>query len=99
MDIFWDSELWMYPTLLAPTRYGKICLIIVLIVCKEEKKATVYGYKGAMFPWESDDIGEEATPTWALTGILSNILLQMFRSLSGTTMRIHKIKLVEKGMF
>jgi hypothetical protein len=52
----------------------------------------------SMFPWESDDTGEEATPTWALTGILSNILLQMFRSLSGTTMRIHKIKLVEKGM-
>jgi hypothetical protein len=49
-----------------------------------------------MFPWESDDIGEEATGL--LTGILSNILLQMFRSLSGTTMRIHKIKLVEKGM-
>jgi hypothetical protein len=24
-------------------------------------------------------IGEEATPTWALTGILNNILLQMFR--------------------
>lgn len=21
-----------------------------------------------MFPWESDDTGEEATPTWALTG-------------------------------
>jgi trehalose/maltose hydrolase-like predicted phosphorylase len=41
--------------------------------------------KRAMYPWESDD-GEEATPTWALTGILSNILLQMFRSLSGTTM-------------
>jgi hypothetical protein len=73
-------------------------LIIVLIVCRKQKKATVYGYKGAMYPWESDDTGEEATPTWALTGILSNILLQMFRSLSGTTMRIHKIKLVEKGM-
>jgi hypothetical protein len=78
---------------------AKSCSITVLIVCKKRsKKATVYGYKGAMFPWESDDIGEEATPTWALTGILSNILLQMFRSLSGTTMRIHKIKLVEKGM-
>jgi hypothetical protein len=37
-------------------------LIIVLIVCKSKQKATVYGYKGAMFPWESDDTGEEATP-------------------------------------
>jgi hypothetical protein len=48
--------------------YAKSCLIIVLIVLKAKQKATVYGYKGAMFPWESDDTGEEATPTWALTG-------------------------------
>jgi hypothetical protein len=71
--------------------------ITVLIVCKKAKQKGLW-LQGAMFPWESDDTGEEATPTWALTGILSNILLQMFRSLSGTTMRIHKIKLVEKGM-
>ena len=32
------------------------------------KKALAYGYRGAMFPWESDDSGEEATPTHALTG-------------------------------
>jgi trehalose/maltose hydrolase-like predicted phosphorylase len=30
-----------------------------------------------MFPWESDDTGEEATPTWALTGILNNISLDV----------------------
>ena len=33
-----------------------------------KKKAINFGYKGAMFPWESDDTGEEATPAWALTG-------------------------------
>jgi protein-glucosylgalactosylhydroxylysine glucosidase len=27
-----------------------------------------HGYAGAMFPWESDDTGQEATPVWALTG-------------------------------
>ena len=32
------------------------------------QKALSYGYDGAMFPWESDDAGEEACPTWALTG-------------------------------
>ena len=36
---------------------------------KAKQKAFIYGYKGAMYPWESDDTGEEATPTWALTGI------------------------------
>lgn len=33
-----------------------------------KRKAKTYGYKGAMFPWESDDVGEEATPPFALTG-------------------------------
>jgi trehalose/maltose hydrolase-like predicted phosphorylase len=36
-------------------------------LAKAKQKATVYAIK-EMFPWESDDTGEEATPTWALTG-------------------------------
>jgi protein-glucosylgalactosylhydroxylysine glucosidase len=69
--IFWDSELWMYPTLLAlQPDMAKSCLDYRSDrLQKAKQKATVYGYKGAMFPWESDDTGEEATPTWALTGI------------------------------
>lgn len=35
---------------------------------KAIQRATLYGYNGCMFPWESDDSGEEATPTWCLTG-------------------------------
>ena len=69
--IFWDSELWMYPTLLAlQPEMAKSCLDYRSDrLEKAKQKATIYGYKGAMFPWESDDTGEEATPTWALTGI------------------------------
>ena len=69
--IFWDSELWMYPTLLAlQPDMAKSCLDYRSDrLQKAKQKATIYGYKGAMFPWESDDTGEEATPTWALTGI------------------------------
>jgi len=69
--IFWDSELWMYPTLLAlQPDMAKSCLDYRSDrLEKAKQKATIYGYKGAMFPWESDDTGEEATPTWALTGI------------------------------
>jgi protein-glucosylgalactosylhydroxylysine glucosidase len=69
--IFWDSELWMYPTLLAlQPDMAKSCLDYRSDrLQKAKQKATIYGYKGAMYPWESDDTGEEATPTWALTGI------------------------------
>ncbi|MFI0491052.1 glycosyl hydrolase family 95 catalytic domain-containing protein [Flavobacterium sp.] len=69
--VFWDAELWMYPTLLAlQPEMAKSCLDYRSDrLQKAKQKATIYGYKGAMFPWESDDTGEEATPTWALTGI------------------------------
>lgn len=69
--IFWDSELWIYPVLLAlQPDMAKSCLDYRSDrLEKAKQKAAVYGYKGAMFPWESDDTGEEATPTWALTGI------------------------------
>jgi trehalose/maltose hydrolase-like predicted phosphorylase len=69
--IFWDTELWMYPTLLAlQPEMAKSCLDYRSDrLQKAKQKASIYGYKGAMYPWESDDTGEEATPTWALTGI------------------------------
>lgn len=69
--IFWDSELWMYPSLLAlQPEMAKSCLDYRSDrLEKAKQKAAIYGYKGAMYPWESDDTGEEATPTWALTGI------------------------------
>ncbi len=68
--IFWDTELWMYPPLLILNQGIARSLVNYrsdrLEIAK--KKAINFGYKGAMFPWESDDTGEEATPAWALTG-------------------------------
>lgn len=68
--IFWDAELWMFPPLLALNQDIARSLVNYrsnrLEVAK--RKAINFGYKGAMFPWESDDTGEESTPTWALTG-------------------------------
>lgn len=68
--IFWDSELWMYPPMLIMNtgiaksmidyRYDRLAPAI--------RRAAAYGYKGAMFPWESDSFGEESTPVWAITG-------------------------------
>ncbi|MDR0745624.1 MAG: glycoside hydrolase family 65 protein [Mediterranea sp.] len=68
--IFWDSELWMYP----PMLYLNQGMAKSMIDYRTDRlaaactKARAYGYRGAMFPWESDDAGEESCPTWALTG-------------------------------
>lgn len=68
--IFWDTELWMFPPLLLLNQDIARSLVNYrsdrLEIAK--KKAINFGFKGAMFPWESDDTGEEATPAWALTG-------------------------------
>ncbi len=68
--IFWDTELWMYPPLLVLNQGIARSLLNYRSdrLEKAKQKAVSYGYKGAMFPWESDDTGEEATPSWALTG-------------------------------
>jgi trehalose/maltose hydrolase-like predicted phosphorylase len=68
--VFWDTELWMYPPLLVlhsdlahsmlEYRYERLEMA--------KQNAFAHGYKGAMYPWESDDEGQEATPVWALTG-------------------------------
>lgn len=68
--IFWDTELWMFPPLLLFNQYIARSLVNYRSDRLEaaKRKAINYGYKGAMFPWESDDTGQEATPPFALTG-------------------------------
>ncbi|WP_422107139.1 glycosyl hydrolase family 95 catalytic domain-containing protein [Winogradskyella sp.] len=68
--IFWDTELWMFPPLLLLNQDIARSLVNYRSdrLDKAKQKAINFGYKGAMFPWESDDTGEESTPAWALTG-------------------------------
>lgn len=68
--IFWDSEIWMYPPMLFLNQGIAKSMIDYRTdrLKAAEKRALTYGYQGAMFPWESDDKGEEATPINALTG-------------------------------
>jgi trehalose/maltose hydrolase-like predicted phosphorylase len=68
--VFWDSELWMYPPLLLlqPEMGRAMMNYRINRLDKARQKARNFGFKGAMYPWESDDSGEEATPTWCLTG-------------------------------
>lgn len=68
--IFWDTELWMYPPMLLLNQDIARSMLDYRFdrLPAARKKALAYGYRGAMFPWESDDSGEEATPTHALAG-------------------------------
>ena len=68
--IFWDAEIWMYPPLLFLNQDMAKSMIDYRFdrLAAARKKAEANGYLGVMFPWESDDAGEEACPTWALTG-------------------------------
>lgn len=69
--VFWDTEIWMYPPMLFLN--GGIAKSMMDYRADRlpgaRKKAMAYGYKGAMYPWESDFAGEEACPTFAHTGL------------------------------
>jgi trehalose/maltose hydrolase-like predicted phosphorylase len=70
---FWDTELWMYPTLLVMQPEMAKSWDYRADRLRQSQTKAIMNFKGAMFPWESDDTGEEATPTWALTGIFEHI--------------------------
>ncbi len=72
--IFWDTEIWMFPPMLLMNQGIARSMMDyrtdrLQAACD---KADAYGFEGAMFPWESDDAGEESCPTWALTGPLQH---------------------------
>ncbi len=68
--VFWDTELWMYPPLLAlqPDIAKSILEYRFQRLGAARQNAFSHGYQGVMFPWESSDQGSEDTPVWALTG-------------------------------
>ena len=68
--VFWDTEIWMYPGLLAlqPGMARSIMQYRYDRLPAARTNAFMHGYDGAMFPWESADDGSEDTPVWALTG-------------------------------
>lgn len=67
---FWDTEVWMFPVLLAlhPEIARSLLDYRVNRLGAARQNALVNGYRGAMFPWESAGEGTEETPVWALTG-------------------------------
>jgi protein-glucosylgalactosylhydroxylysine glucosidase len=68
--VFWDTELWMYPPLLAlqPEIARSLLEFRYQLLDEAKQNAFSHGYAGAMYPWESTTTGQEETPVWALTG-------------------------------
>ena len=60
---FWDSETWMYPVLLLmqPEMARMMLQYRYDRLPQAKKKAYMQGYKGAMYPWESAEPGQEET--------------------------------------
>ena len=66
--IFWDTEIFMLPFFLftQPAIARNLLSYRWHTLPGAKRKASHYGYKGAMFAWESADTGDEVTPRWAL---------------------------------
>lgn len=62
--VFWDQETWMFPPLvLLHQDLARTCLAYRFERLQAAKdKAKKYGFKGAMFPWESALTGSEVCP-------------------------------------
>ncbi len=99
--IFWDTELWMFPPLLIFNQDIARSLVNYRSdrLAPAQRRALNYGYKGAMFPWESDDTGDEATPPFALTGPFEHHITADIGIAFWNYYRITKNKrwLIEKG--
>ncbi|MEJ7680914.1 MAG: glycoside hydrolase family 65 protein [Segetibacter sp.] len=67
---FWDTEIWMYPSLLLlqPKIAESLVEYRYQRLQAAKHNAFSHGYKGAMYPWESAASGNEETPVWALSG-------------------------------
>jgi kojibiose phosphorylase len=65
--IFWDADIFILPFFLySRPKVAKSMLLYRYNRLEAARRiAQSRGYKGAMFPWESADTGEETTPAWA----------------------------------
>lgn len=66
--IFWDTEIFILPffTFTQPALARNLLTYRYQTLNGARGKAAYYGYKGAMYAWESAGNGDEVTPRWAL---------------------------------
>ncbi|MHC4797824.1 MAG: hypothetical protein ACYTF1_14370 [Planctomycetota bacterium] len=70
--VFWDTDTYMTPVLIlvSPETAKMTIAFRRRNLEAARKRAQTYGFKGAMYPWESGTRGEEATPSIVNTGWL-----------------------------
>jgi trehalose/maltose hydrolase-like predicted phosphorylase len=66
--IFWDSDTWMFPSLLVthPDVAHSLVAFRGRTLDAARANARANGYQGAMYPWEADERGRETTPHFAV---------------------------------
>ena len=73
--VFWDSDTWMFPALLLthPAIAHSLVAFRAHSLRSAEANARANGFRGAMYPWESDELGHETTPRFAAQNAHSEI--------------------------
>ncbi|MBH8562916.1 beta-phosphoglucomutase [Nostoc sp. CENA67] len=66
--IFWDTEIFILPFFIftQPAIATNLVSYRYHTLNGSRRKASHYGFKGAMIAWESADTGDEVTPRWSL---------------------------------
>ena len=79
--VFWDTEIFMLPFFVFtnPRAARSLLMYRYWTLSGARGKARAHGYRGALFAWESADLGTEATPTEVVlpTGDVIKILSGM----------------------
>lgn len=66
--VFWDTETYLLPyyTAVWPEAARALLMYRYHMLPAARAKAGLFGYRGALYPWESADTGEETTPETVL---------------------------------
>jgi trehalose/maltose hydrolase-like predicted phosphorylase len=73
--VFWDSDTWMFPSLLVthPDIARSLVAFRTRTLPSAQANARANGFRGAMYPWEADELGRETTPHFAVQNARSQI--------------------------
>lgn len=68
--VFWDMDHWIMPAVLPGDPEAARAMVDFRFRGLEsaKKRAALFGYRGAMFPWEAGQDGSDVTPAQASTG-------------------------------
>jgi protein-glucosylgalactosylhydroxylysine glucosidase len=73
--VFWDSDTWMFPALVLthPDVARSLVAFRFRTLPAARANARANGYRGTMYPWEADELGNETTPHFAVQNARSEI--------------------------